>query len=102
MKFDMIAPRELDQYVEDRSSFIIDLRSPEEYVSRHIKGAVNIPYEKLENCRLLPYDMILVLYCERGSVSLVAAKELAEKGYQVKSVTSGIHSYRGKYLESFN
>jgi len=102
MNFDMIAPKELDRYVENRSAFIIDLRTPDEYVSKHIRGAVNIPYEKLENCHLMPRNLVLILYCERGSVSLVAAKELAAKGYRVKSVTGGIRSYRGKYLESFN
>lgn len=102
MDFEMIAPKEIDRYVRDKSAFIIDLRTPDEYVQRHVRGAVNIPYEKLKDCHVLPYDMVLVVYCERGSVSMVAAKELAAKGYPVKTVIGGIHAYRGKYQESFN
>ena len=102
MNFGMVSPRELDRYVTDRSAFIIDLRTADEYVQRHIRGSVNSPYERLKECHVLPRDMILILYCERGSVSMVAAKELAARGYRVKTVIGGIHAYRGNYLESFN
>lgn len=99
MNFEMIAPREVDRYVRDQSAFLIDLRTPDEYIQRHIRGAVNIPYEKLKDCHVLPFDMILVVYCERGSVSMVAARELAARGYRVKTVIGGIHAYRGNYQE---
>lgn len=98
MDFGMVAANELDQYVWEENSFIIDLRTPEEYRRRHIKGAVNIPYGRLENCRGLPRDRMLVLYCERGAVSMVAAKQLAARGYRVKTVIGGIHAYQGKFL----
>lgn len=101
MDFEMIAPKDLDRYAKDRNAFIIDLRTPDEYVEEHIRGAVNIPYERLPNCHSLPRDMYLVLYCERGSISMAAARELAEKGYRVKTVIGGIHAYRGRMLESF-
>ncbi len=65
MDFEMIAANELDRYIRDKNAFIIDLRTPQEYVARHIQGAVNIPYESLENCQSLPRNMTLVLYCER-------------------------------------
>ena len=83
MNFEMIAPKQLDTYVRDKSAFIIDLRTPDEFVERHIKGAVNIPYENLGNCYTLPQDMMIIVYCERGSISMAAARELAEKGYHV-------------------
>lgn len=97
MDFGMIAVNELDEYVKDGNSFIIDLRTPEEYRMYHIRGAVNIPYRRLGKCRELPRDRMLVLYCERGAVSMVAAKELAARGYHVKTVIGGIHAYRGLY-----
>ena len=93
MDFEMIAANELDRYIRDKNAFIIDLRTPQEYVARHIQGAVNIPYERLENCQSLPRNMTLVLYCERGSVSMFAARELAARGYRVKTVIGGIHAY---------
>lgn len=101
MNFEMIAPKQLDWYVKDKSAFIIDLRMPDEYMEGHIKGAVNIPFESLKSCVSLPYDMVIIVYCERGATSMVAAKELSGKGYRVKTVIGGIHAYRGLYLESF-
>lgn len=101
MEFEMIAARDLDRYAKDKNAFIIDLRTPDEYVQEHIRGAVNIPYERLQNCHSLPLDMYLVLYCERGSISMAAARGLAEKGYDVKTVIGGIHAYRGRMLESY-
>ena len=99
--FEAIPAKDLDWLIHQKNCFLIDLRMPDEYMEKHIKGAVNIPYHRLENCRSLPVDMELVLYCERGSVSMMAARELAEKGYHVKTVVGGIHAYRGKNLESF-
>ena len=43
--------------------------------------------------RGLPKNVPLIFYCERGSVSMVAAREMAEKGYRAKSLTGGIHSW---------
>lgn len=94
MDFGMIAANELEQYVKEGNAFIIDLRTPAEYRMCHVRGAVNIPYKKLEDCRELPRDMMLILYCERGAVSMVAAKELAARGYRVKTVIGGIRAYR--------
>ena len=102
MDFEMIAAKEIDSYIQDKTAFFIDLRTPEEYRNVHIRGAINIPYEKLTKCMALPADKAIILYCERGSVSLMAAKELARRGYHVKSVAGGIHSYRGAYKESFS
>lgn len=99
MDFVMIPPGELDKYVGNPDVLIIDLRTPQEYMERHVKNAINIPYEKLQSCCMFPMDMYLILYCERGATSLAAAKELADKGYQVMTVVGGIHAYRGKMTD---
>lgn len=95
IKFEMITPGQLDDYVGNSEALIIDLREPEEFVQRHIRGAVNIPYERFQERIMFPMDMELILYCERGSISISAARELSEKGYRVKTVVGGIHAYRG-------
>lgn len=99
MDFMMIPPGDIDKYVENPDVLIIDLRTPQEYMERHIKNAVNIPYEKLQGVCMFPMDMYLLLYCERGATSLAAAKELADKGYKVMTVVGGIHAYRGYRLD---
>ncbi len=101
MDFEMIAPGQLDEYVKNPDALIIDLRAPEEYRERHIKGAVNIPYEMIRGCCMFPKDCWLILYCERGGTSMTVAKELAQNGYLVKSVVGGIRAYRGKMTETY-
>lgn len=96
MDFEMISGKELDRYIRDGTAFIIDVRSPQEFAQRHVPGAVNIPYERLKNVRGLPREVPLILYCERGSVSMVAAKELAGRGYQTKTLIGGIHAWRSR------
>lgn len=101
MNFEMIKPKDLDQYVHQKSTIIIDLRPPDEYVTRHIKGAINIPYERLKGCCMFPTDATLVFYCDRGSVSMAMAREYAGKGYHTKTVVGGFHAYQGSQTESF-
>ncbi len=117
MGCEYISSKKLDYYVNDPNAVIIDLRSPAEYKKGHILGAKNIPYNNMEAlaARIRPdfrkgggaisldgetYDrnMIFVLYCERGSLSLEICNKMAQKGYHAKSVVGGISQYHGPYL----
>ena len=102
MGFETIPARELDRLVLNGRGIIVDLRSPEEYRQRHIRGAVNLPYEQWNG--RFPYSdqQEIILYCERGSISMAAARDLAEKGYRVKTVVGGIRAYRGANLEGID
>ena len=93
-----ISAHDLDRYHGDRNVMIIDLRDREEYEAGHFDGAVKIPYEELDIYEELPADKILVLYCDRGSASLLAARELMQRGFRVKSVVGGFHAYKGTNL----
>lgn len=95
---DTISAHELDTYHRRRDVLIIDLRSSEEYKVSHFDGAVNIPYEEFENYEKLPKTKLLVLYCDRGSASLLAARELDKRGFRVKSVVGGFAAYNGTNL----
>lgn len=100
---DTISAQQLDEYYRQDVVFIIDLRSQKEYLECHYFGALNLPYEdfdEIENTILehLPKEGLMILYCDRGSASLMAARELMKKGYRVKSVVGGIHSYSGSNL----
>lgn len=92
-----ISAKMLDYYVGRRDAMIIDLRSREEYMESHIEGARNIPYEEFEEKQELPKGKILVMYCSRGGASLKAAKMLAQKGFQTRSVVGGFEAYRGRH-----
>lgn len=95
-----VSAKMLDYYVGRKDAVLIDLRSPEEYKKGHIKGAANLPYETFQE--LTDYDFptnkLLVLYCDRGGASLSAARILARKGYETRTVIGGIQAYRGRNL----
>lgn len=95
---DTVSPQELDSYIGRTDAIIIDLREKEAYEESHLKTAVNIPYDNIQECRKFSRKKLLVLYCERGSASLFAARELMKMGFQVKSVVGGIRCYQGSSL----
>lgn len=89
-----IAAKELDQYVQKRGTLIVDLRSREEYVRGHIRGAINVPDGEFGTELLEHQNDTIVLYCTRGALSMAVARELDELGFDVKSVVGGIKAYR--------
>lgn len=102
MEFETISPRDVDAYLFRKDYVVIDIREPRDYRKRHLKGAICIPYQRLEEGVALLRRQELILYCERGSTSLMAARKLSEKGYHVKSVVGGIQAYSGKNVESYS
>ncbi len=61
---------------------LLDVRSPAEFKSGHIKGAINIPVQELEG-RLgeVPKGAEVVVYCRSGARSSRAAGVLNKNGY---------------------
>lgn len=95
MYCDTIPAKSLSNYINKPGCLIIDLRSPAEYAQGHVPSAVNIPMERME--RQLPqltgYREI-VLYCARGSHSLMCARRM-QVGCCCYSVYGGIRAYQG-------
>lgn len=100
MAFESIRPGDTARYAGRRGCLLIDLRPKTEYLAGHIPGAISIPYEELEKHKkaLVPY--VLVLYCDRGNLSLLAARDLDQEGYRVVNVAGGIRGYRGGLEQS--
>lgn len=94
-----ISARMLDYYVGRSDALIIDLRDEAAYAESHVRGAISIPYEELENRNDLPLNKILVFYCDRGGASMAAAREFVRRGYRTRSVIGGFAAYRGRNLE---
>lgn len=67
----------------DTPHLLIDVRTPAEFASGHIAGAVNIPVESLQS-RLseVPNGQPIVVYCRSGNRSAQAASILASAGYE--------------------
>jgi rhodanese-related sulfurtransferase len=94
-----IAARDIDRYIFDKSYLLVDVRKPSEYRKQHIRGAVCIPHEYLLQRIKGLGNTIPILYCDRGGLSMQAARELEEQGFRAISVVGGIQAYRGRYLE---
>lgn len=100
MRLETISARDIDKLINNNNYVFIDLREKEDYEKRHIIGAINVDYDDIErNNTMLPHNKILILYCDRGGLSLMAAKKLSRMGYDVRSVIGGMNAYKGLNLE---
>lgn len=61
---------------------LVDVRTPEEFATGHIAGALNIPLDSLQT-RLaeIPSDQPVVVYCRSGNRSAFAVNILKQAGY---------------------
>lgn len=68
----------------EKNIVILDVRSQSEYNSGHIQGAVSIPYTDINEKvgQIIPDKQTKILvYCQNGSRSIIAAKKLVKLGY---------------------
>jgi len=83
---EVITEEQALQYLkEDKKALLIDVRMADEFEGRYMEGAANIPLAYiLKN----PYvvgerrDVRILLYCEEGYQSEIAARCLSEAGYE--------------------
>ncbi len=84
LSVDTISVSEVKQIIDDLdddSITIIDVRTPGEYKKGHIKGAINLPLDNIENIDISMENKIIV-YCQSGRRSNLAAIELIKLGYE--------------------
>ena len=83
--YEQITPAEAKAIMDSREGYIIlDVRTPEEFATGHIAGAILIPdYEIGEKAEsiLTDKDQLILVYCRSGRRSKNAASELATLGY---------------------
>ena len=85
---------EANQY-RNGGAFMLDVRTPAEWLEVHIPGATLIPLDEL-GVRMseLPADEIIVIYCRSGNRSSQALDILLKAGYSdVFSMESGIQDW---------
>lgn len=92
------------QYVSDfesaqRPHLLLDVRTPEEFASGHIAGAVNISVDNLAS-RLseVPQNQPVVVYCRSGNRSATASQILADAGYANIYDLGGINAWQSAGL----
>ncbi len=89
-----ISARELERYAREGKYLIIDLRSREDYRQDHVRGAVNVPQGRFRAELSGRQGETVILYCDRGALSMAVSRELEKHGYHAKSVVGGFRAYR--------
>lgn len=94
----MIHPDEAWEMLFNNSrSILIDVRTNEEYKQEHIDGSICIPLQDISNN---PFsvctrkDTPIILYCQKGYKSSLAAQALIDAGYCKIYTIPGIEQYR--------
>src|ERR1700678_3977363 len=73
---------------------VLDVRTPDEYTTAHVPGAVLIPLDQLAVRRdEIPVGDPLYVICALGGRSLTATKALVEAGYRAVSVAGGTNGW---------
>ena len=75
--------------------FLLDVRTPQEFASGHIPGAVNIPVDDLRS-RLgeLPRDRKIAAYCQVGQRGYLATRILLQAGLSAVNIGGGYKTYK--------
>jgi thiosulfate/3-mercaptopyruvate sulfurtransferase len=103
---------ELQRLVDRDASVLLDVRTPFEFEGTagahcdprqgHIPGAVNLPLERILECRSanevrrlvdLPEGAEIVAYCHSGSRSRFAAEVLQGAGYRARNYVGSWHEW---------
>jgi len=102
-EIELISPQQVYEAVYSEDSVqLVDVRTSEEYLESHLKGAQNICVTNndfKEKIKTLDRDKPVYLYCKMGGRSARAAKILKEMGFKkVYDMDGGITSWKEKNL----
>ncbi len=87
---------------EDESVLLLDVRTLEEYYGDlgHLPRATLIPHNEVESriSELSEHkDKKIIAYCRAGRRSAIAAKILADNGFDAYNMTSGMKKWKDEY-----
>lgn len=96
MRFHNINIRNILTEALNHGGIIVDVREKEEFLDGHIPMAINLPLGDIRQGNIsLPKGKVLIVYCETGGRSTVAASVLWDKGYKVINTVGGLREYKG-------
>lgn len=100
-----VSVQEAKEMIEKGDIFVLDVRTPDEFNSSHIKGATLIPVSNAFGSNLSPDSLLkaridevpkkkILIYCRTGRRSDTAGKMLVNAGYsQVYNMVGGITAW---------
>ncbi len=96
-----LSPNEAAELMlNDTAAMLVDVRTKGEYKAGHIQGSIFIPLQDILNN---PFsvsdrkDTPIILYCQKGYKSSIAAQALIDAGYSRIYTIPGYESYDGFY-----
>lgn len=97
-----ISAAELEEWLKtEKNVQWLDVRTPQEFKSGHVRGFKNIPLQALHaKASTLDPDKKTVIICRSGNRSNTACKMLKKKNFaQVINVKGGIIQYPGRIVQ---
>lgn len=96
-KVELIAPAAFAQKMDEDKGQVIDVRTPKEYKTGHIDGAINLHvYDKDFAARLdsLDKNKTVYVYCKAGGRSAEAVQSMKNKGFlHIVELDGGIDAW---------
>lgn len=92
-EFTSLSVTEFATAIKNDSVVVVDVRTPAEYKSGYIKGAQNIDMKSADfqtEAVKLDKKKKIAVYCRSGKRSKIAANALADMGYMVIELNSGM------------
>ena len=103
IQYKQISSSEALELIENETDYIIlDVRTCDEYNSGHIKGAICIPNETINETNNYVFEQLpdknqmILVYCRSGNRSKQASEKLADLGYTNIIEFGGINEWKGE------
>ena len=91
MRYQLLSKNEFQHAMGHGKVLLIDLRDPQDYRRWHLPGAVNKSYDHISEWSVeLDHQTRILLYCSHGNESILAARYLGSRGFQVASLIGGV------------
>jgi len=74
---------DIHKIMSENEYIIIDVRTYDEYLESHVKDAINIPYDEIDETIELDDETVVFVYCQSGRRSQIAKETLDSLGYTV-------------------
>ncbi|MDD6920413.1 MAG: rhodanese-like domain-containing protein [Eubacteriales bacterium] len=103
-EFKQLSPKQAEEFIKDAKDnkyIILDVRGENPYKFGHIPGAIYIWYQDLDKGRtdkLPDLEQPILVYCDYGGVSKIAAKKLVEQGYTKVYEFDGLKVWKGEVI----
>ena len=92
-----VSAEEFSDLLKSNNTFLLDVRTPDEFKEGHIEGAynldVNAPDFLTRAKETLPKDKTIAVYCLAGKREAKASDELFPDGYKIVDLEGGIEGW---------